>query len=461
MQRNFTLLITCSFLVLFHLVGIQTCPAWGPTDWFTSSGDAAQVGTPEWWKKHKKTAEFVPGEGFRVKGVDGYFDDQGRPIQTSVAKVVKRKEAVGLLNEMHVVEQVDELKSQFGMGTDETLAQQSYAIGEDFFRRQEYAKAAKAFKEAISRGTDTQIEQDALFYQAESYFFDEKYSSAIGLYEELLDKYPNSLHLDKVVRRQFEIARYWEQYHNYDPNWVTTPNLIDDTRPLFDTLGHAMKTYENIRLKDPTGPLADSAVMTTANSYFLRGRYNDADYQYKLLREEYPQSEHQFEAHILGLQCKLRIYQGPNYDGGPLEDAKKLAKQLKQQFGGELSREERERLATIQAQLNEALAERDYAVAKYYDETEHYGSAKFYYAKVAKDYPESALGMKARERYQEIVGEPDHPETKVAWFLNMFPENRERKTLQRVPLLAPESEINIATQSPPGTGNVTQASAQE
>ena len=218
--------------------------------------------------------------------------------------------------------------------------------GKIFFRREEYSKAAKAFKERSlvalthrSNRMPSSIRRRAIFSI--------RNTPKPFVYDELLEKYPNSLHLDKVVRRQFDIARYWERSHDYDPNWVTTPNFIDDTRPLFDTLGHAIRTYENIRLKDPTGPLADSAVMTTANSYFLRGRYNDADYQYKIVREEYPQSKHQFEAHILGLQCKLRMYQGPNYDGGPLEDAKKLVKQLKQQFAGQLSSEERERLATV------------------------------------------------------------------------------------------------------------------
>jgi outer membrane protein assembly factor BamD (BamD/ComL family) len=185
--------------------------------------------------------------------------------------------------------------------------------------------------------------------------------------------------------------------------------------------------------------------MATANSYFLRGRYSDADYHYQILRQEYPQSEHQFEAHILGLQSKIREYQGPNYDGTPLEEAKKLVKQIKQQFGSELSAEERERLNTQLAELNEALAERDFAVAQYYDETEHYVSAKYYYAKIVHDYPTSTLGTKSRERYDQIVGLPDHPGTKVGWFLNLFPENAERKTLQQVPLLTPESEIGIAT----------------
>ena len=163
------------------------------------------------------------------------------------------------------------------------------------------------------------------------------------------------------------------------------------------------------------------------------------------LREEYPQSEHQFEAHILGLQCKLRIYQGPNYDGGPLEDAKKLVKQIKQQFGGELSAEERECLATIQTQLNEALAERDYAIANYYDETDHFGSAKFTMPKWRGSIPSrhwapSRESVTARSPASRIIRKP-----RWAWFLSLFPENRERKTLQQVPMLAPESEISIAS----------------
>jgi outer membrane protein assembly factor BamD (BamD/ComL family) len=333
------------------------------------------------------------------------------------------------------------------------VAQAAYTEAEDLFRRQEYADAAKKFKEAHSRDATGELEQNALFYMGESYFFNNEYPKAVAKYGDLLDKYPNSQHLDKVVRRQFDIARYWEKYQEYNPNWVTTPNFVDDTRPWFDTLGNAIKTYENIRLKDPPGPLADDAIMATATSYFLRGRYNDADYQYQLLREEYPQSEHQYEAHILGLQCKIRKYQGPNYDGTPLEEAKKLVKQLKQQFGSQLSAEERDRLNVQLASLNEALAERDWAIAQYYDETKHYISAKYYYSKIARDYPTSTLGTKARERYEQILGEPDHPESSIGWLLDMVPENAERKTLQQVPLLAPESRIEVANnpQSPDGT----------
>jgi hypothetical protein len=55
------------------------------------------------------------------------------------------------------------------------------------------------------------------------------------------------------------------------------------------------------------------------------------------------------------------------------------------------------------------------------------------------------LGKKASERIGQLAGLPDHPESNVQWMLDMFPENAERKTLQQVPLLTPESEISVAT----------------
>lgn len=429
-----------------------------PTNWQVPSfaSEDAPPGTSDWWKEHKGNAEFVVGEGWRVPGFEGYYDDLGRPIRSRVAKVVKnRKEGskATLLEDIQVADTVDELKAKIGRGPDQREAEQTYAAGEALFREQDYAAAAKKFRAAAARWPDSKLEQDALFYLAESEFFDKQYPEAVDAYDRLLERYPNSPHLDKVVRRQFDIARYWEKYHQYDPAWPTTPNLFDETRPLFDTLGRSLRTYENIRLNDPTGPLADDSIMAAANSYFLRGRYNDADYQYELLRNEYPRSEHQFEAHILGLQCKLRMYQGENYDAAPLTDAKKLVKQLKSQFAGELSPEERERLADVEAQLNLKFAERDYRMAKFYDDTEHYGSAKFYYAQLLRKYPGTPLAEEARERYLAIADEADHPESRVQWFIDMFPENAERQSIAQVPLMESSDQTRLAAEPQDATAD--------
>ncbi len=446
-NQKFLLFQLATSLMLF--AGCATV-AIHPTTWklptFTGGSDPA--GTPDWWKKHKRKAEFVPGEGYRVAGFEGFYDEEGRSINTLVAKIIKQEEAKdkGLLRDSTVIQKAADIKSQLGLGPDEQLAQQAFAAGEDLFRREQYKEAAKQFKRTIARWPDSRLEQDSMFLLGESQFYADRYPGAMESYQKLLKKYPNSPHLDKSVRRQFEIARYWEQHHQVHPHWAMTPNLLDKTRPLFDTLGHSLKANENIRLNDPTGPLADDAIMATANSYFVRGRYNDADYQYELVRQEYPRSDHQYEAHLLGLQCKLQKYQGPDYDGTPLIEAKKIAKQIKTQFAGELSTQERERLAEVEGQLNLNLAERDFRRAEYWENIEHYGSAKFYYAQLGRKHPNTPLATKAKERFEALVGKPDHPDSVMQPLLDRLPESAERKAIAQVPFLNQASDVRLADQ---------------
>ena len=138
---------------------------------------------------------------------------------------------------------------------------------------------------------------------AQSYFFDKRYIKARDSYDALVKSYSNTRYLDTIIKHEWLIAQYWEQTDRKNSDWPLTPNAYDKTRPWFDTVGHAVKTYESIRLNDPTGPRADDAIMATANLYFERGRFEDADYHYTLLRTQYPRSELQFEAHLLGLQA--------------------------------------------------------------------------------------------------------------------------------------------------------------
>jgi len=439
-QSSFALVLASSFVM-------SGCAAvnLNPTTWKVPqfAGDSAPVGTSAWWKKQKSKAEFVPGEGYRVAGVDGFFDQEGRPIQAKVAKAVK-KEGKGLLQDVNVSTAVEDFKNQIGLGPDEQQAKLAFAKGEDLFQREKYLTAAKEFQATIDRWPATSLAQDAQFLLAESYFYGHHYPDAVEAYDQLLQENPNSKHLDNIIRRQFDIARYWEEHHQNDPHWAVTPNFLDNTRPLFDTLGRSLKVYENIRMNDPTGPLADDAIMATANSFFLRGRYEDADYNYELLRNEYPRSEHQFEAHILGLQCKLRKYQGPDYDSKPLLEAKNLVKQIKVQFAGKLNEEERSRLDFDEAALQKQLAAKEWQRAKYYEENEYYDSAKFHYANILRDFPGTPIANEAQQQYASLDGKPGKPPELLADVVKWLPENAERKAIQQIPILESASETLIA-----------------
>jgi TolA-binding protein len=412
---------------------------------FTSN--PAPVGSAQWWKSHKANAVFTEGLGYKVEGVDGYFDGDGKPMQGPVARerviaAGEKPDETGLIPGLDPHVQYNKVKSAVGLGPNEQIARQDYLEGDRLFREKNYKAAAEKYKAAVDRGPHSAIEQDAMFMVAESYFHDDRYIQARDAYDALVKEHSNTRYLDQVIDREWKIAQYWEHYEARHPDWPMTPNGWDKTRPWFDTIGHAIKTYDNIRLNDPTGPRADDAIMATANIYFTRGRFDDADYHYTLLRKEYPRSELQFEAHLLGLQAKLRKYQGENYDGTPLEEAKVLVKNLNSQFSGRLSSEEKQRLATVSAQLNQEIASRDYRMAGYYDRKKDFGAAKHYYAQVMQKYPDTELAAKSRDRVAEIKGEPDNPAKPLGFLVDLLPENRERTRVARIPELQRGGSLN-------------------
>lgn len=426
-------------IAVFGMASIAVPHVKAQSPWSGWFGEEDAVGSAKWWKKNKRKAEFHTGKGYTVAGVDGYFDGMGRPIDRPVS--ISSGESpdadgdpqTGLAPALDPRNMYGKVKTAVGLGPNDRVAHKFFMEGEQLFEKERYRDAADAYAAAADRAVDMRIKEDSLFMLGESYYFDDRCIKARDAYNELADKYPSTRYLDKLVEREWAIARYLEAYANAHYDAPMTPNAWDKTRPWFDTMGHAIKTYENIRMNDPTGPRADDAIMATAGIYFRTNRFDDADYHYELLRKEYPRSEFQFEAHLLGLQSKLRKYQGQDYDGTPLEEAQVLVKQLRTNFGGQLSIEERDRLKTVSAQLLQELASRDMQMAQFYDGTKNYGSAKTYYAEVINKYPDSEFAQSAKERMLAMEGLPEFPEKRLAWFVDMFPESQEHAALANVP----------------------------
>ncbi len=311
-----------------------------------------------------------------------------------------------------------------GMGPDMSVAKQKFAEANQQFQEKNYDAAAKLYKEAARRAPDSPLEEDAMFMQAESEFFADRYSKSSDSYAQLLKKYENSRYLDKVMQRQYAVGRYWDDKGRKVYNYV--PNMTDKTRPFWDTAGHSIAVYESIRLNDPTGPLADDAIMATANTYFRDGKYEDAAYHYDLLRKDYAKSEHQPQAHLLGLQSRMNSYQGSQYDATPLNEAEKLADTTVKQFAQQLP-EERARLLETQNKIRLQQAERDFENGEYYYRRSYYGAARHYYQLVADRYPETAIAQMARDRLVETKDKPPEPPNYFGWIGKVFGERDRSK----------------------------------
>jgi outer membrane protein assembly factor BamD (BamD/ComL family) len=315
------------------------------------------------------------------------------------------------------------IKVAIGKGPDEAIAQSLYREGESLYRQKNFHEAALKFRDAADRWPDSPLEEDALFFQAESHFFADEYPKAHDTFLMLFKKYANSRYLDVAVQRQFAIGRYWEQEHIAHPHWPVTPNFTKKSEPLFDTKGNAINAYQSVRMNDPTGPLADDAVMAIAVSHFLDGQYADAAYYFDVLRKEYPKSEHQLQAHILGLESKQRMYQGPLYDGNPLKDGDEIAKQTLTQFPKQLG-DERPRIQDARDKIREQRAQRDWAIAQFYEKKRAYGAAKDYYRMLMKDHPGTETARAAEQRLAEIKDYPDEPPNYFKWVDKILPSTR-------------------------------------
>jgi outer membrane protein assembly factor BamD (BamD/ComL family) len=296
--------------------------------------------------------------------------------------------------------------SMVGMGPNEKIAQAAYTEGDALFREKKFKQAEGKYDKAAFRWPDSALEEDSMFMQAECQFLTDRYADAYDTYDNLLKKYTNSRHIDTISKRYFAMGDYWTRLNREHPHWPTTPNVLDKERPYFDTNGHARRCFEAIIENDSTGPLADDAIMQLANSYFVGGRYADAADYYEMLRHQYPDSDHQFNAHLLGLQCELNQYQGPFYDDVPLKNAEKLCEQLLTQFPDKLGTE-REKVLEHRKNIEVQFAMRDMEIAEYYEKGKKNLAARQHYNSLTNKYPGTPLASEARDRLAALEGKPD------------------------------------------------------
>ena len=304
----------------------------------------------------------------------------------------------------------------------ESIARQAFREGEELFRQKKYDEAKAKYKVARDRWPDSALEEDAMFMIGECEFFTDRYAAADKAYDDMLKKYSGSEYLDQVNRRRYAIGQYWQSVGAKGSAPWFVPNLTDKTRPLFDTPGRALKCYERVMTSDARGALSDDAVMAVADAMFQKRYYDDADFRYKMLISDYPQSKYQFEAHRLSLRCKLLKYktQGADYNGSVLDEAEELIEQTFLQFPDKVA-PLREELLTAKKEIHALKAERDWKTGEYYAKTAHYGAARRYYEKVVQEYPNSSFARDARARMDEYAGRPDTPAHPLAWATEWVP----------------------------------------
>lgn len=297
--------------------------------------------------------------------------------------------------------------------------------------KSQFAKSAKLFRRASEAEPGSALSQDALFMQAESLFFADQLTEATDIYQKLQKDYPRNRHSDRVASRLFSITQYWIDTEKAGGRGILPINLFDPTRPRMDVDGHAIRVLDSIRYDDPTGRLADDATMAAAAEYIRQEKFEMADEFLTDLRETFPDSEHFFLAHMLGIRCKLEVYAGPEYSGLMLEEAEKLVQQTRERFPSKLREQQiADMLARAAAEVAFRHAEHLYVRAQYREKKREFRAATEYYQRILDEYPNTPQAEKARERLQETTSLPPVPERRLTWLKAVFPDSKRSSPLE-------------------------------
>ena len=299
-------------------------------------------------------------------------------------------------------------------------------------KRKSYLAAAKLFRRAGEAAPQTALQQDAMFMQAESLFFADELNDAVKVYEKLQKDFPRNRHNDLVAARLFSISRYWlETYKANEESWLPPVNLTDDKRPALDVDGHAIRVLDQIRFDDPTGRLADDATMAAAAEYIRQEKFEQADEFLTDLREAFPDSDHLFLAHLLGIRCKLNIYAGPNYSSLVLDEADKLIKQTKTRFPDKLTDPKyHDMVARAAAEVSYLRAEKLAGRAAFREKRHEYRAARQYYQEILIEHADTPFADIARARLEATESNDPVPSQKLAWLTKIFPDNRSKTPLK-------------------------------
>lgn len=304
-----------------------------------------------------------------------------------------------------------------------------------FFRRRNIKNLFLKRSELEANYYDNPLVEDSLFMLAESRYQLKKYPGAEDVYLQLLKQYPNTRHMDATTRRLFDIALNWMQFKGTTSNDVQLAefsdtgrsarpevvsnadykrpsffNLTDRSRPWSDTEGRALEALKAIWLNDPTGPLADDALMLTASHYLRVGRHAEASETFRLLREEFPNSPHVKDAFVLGSYVTQASYQGASYDDQALLESRQLKTMALNMFPN-MTAEEKARIEEEIYRLDDATVARQFEMALFWLKKARFDAVEMYCHHIVNSHPESKYAGKARG------------------LLQMIPELRKRNTL--------------------------------
>jgi outer membrane assembly lipoprotein YfiO len=270
---------------------------------------------------------------------------------------------------------------------------------EDLLHQKKNRDAAKLAIQWVNANQLHPQRDHGLFLIAEAFY---QYGNRIRAFyylDELMDEYPESSYYSPALEKQYQIADRF--LNGYKRRFMRIP--------MFHAYDEAVEMLFRIQHRSPGSPLAERALLRTANYYYHDGQYDFAADTYAAYLRSYPRSPITPRVRLRQAYSMYAQFRGPKFDATPAIDAREQLRELMAQYT-ELAKAEN--LPQLVEQIDRTLVQKLLVTADFYRRTRAPLGAAYTYRYVVKAYPQS------EEARQAEVALRDLPQ----WAVNAAPD---------------------------------------
>ena len=247
-----------------------------------------------------------------------------------------------------------------------------------------YKSAEELLNQAYNLTQNDLQREKILLLLAEDMFLSGYYNDAHKLYQKILNSYPKTVSLNKIIQRELEIGFKFIEgaKRSFCGLYIFTSHNFG-----VGIVKNTLKIY-------PYAESAEGYHFKLANYLFKSENYDEALQEYENFITIYPKSRLLAEAEYRISLCYLGIYRGSTYEITPLLEAQKTTSKFDKRYPDSSLNNE---VKKLQLDINSMMAKRDYDVALFYIKSGKLKSARIYLEGIIRNYPDTEWAKESNE----------------------------------------------------------------
>lgn len=274
-------------------------------------------------------------------------------------------------------------------GGSQDVSDEAFDYANQLYKDKNLDDALEQFEDIVKKHSDSHVAPEAQYMIGVISEEKRDYYKAFQAYRRLLESYPQSERQDEVIERQFRIGNLFLSGRKAKLMGLE----------ILPSLPRAIEAFENIVQNAPYSQFGDQAQFRLGVAYKKSGKFAEAMEAFQSVIDNYPQSELVTEARYQLAETAFSRSNVQARDERALESAAHHVDRFLMRYpDANVS----EKAAKLRQEIDEKNAERNYRIAVYYEKDKYLSSALLYYRDVAKRYPHTKWGVKAKEKLESL-----------------------------------------------------------